>query len=369
MPTRSFRLNTGIRMLMAPVCIFLALVGANVAAALPGTTVASAAAPRVASAWSASLPQGALVHPARCDQAPPQSVKDRATYSPAELARYGLPPRSPGEPFAKWAKIVRTATTRYCDYTIGTGPAFSEFKSDIWAGNVDDQSSGAVKYTETDMDYIMPGTGTAANALYGAWIGLGGGENAYYTGSRVLVQTGTYAWTDSSGVSHFNAFWENTGASNSGANVFTGFTVRPNTKYYVKVWNGTCTYIQNVSTGANAGNGCAGGVNADGQTAEAIVERSYAYGAKYLADFGSVTFDGVGVTGNGTYKGIGKFGHYYAQIYQCRLNSLGDCHRNPDGSLYSPLELLASVGPISDDLNDYPYYGVKYTVTWKDFGW
>lgn len=47
------------------------------------------------------LPPGTIVHAASCEQAPPQSAKDRATYSAAELARYGLPPRTPGEPFAK----------------------------------------------------------------------------------------------------------------------------------------------------------------------------------------------------------------------------------------------------------------------------
>ena len=364
MPTRCTQLKW-MRTLIAPACTLIALVGAMMATAIPGTTVAAAAAPppRVASAWSGSLPQGSLVHPSRCEQAPPQTVKDRATYSPAELAQYGLPPRSPGEPFEKWAQIVRTATTRSCDYTVGTAPHFSDFKSDAWAGNVDDQSAGAVTYTETDMDYIMPGirSDTPNNAIFAAWIGLGGGVSA---SPLVLVQIGTLAWRDGSGVNHYKAFWENTGPGDSGGNEFSGFTVSPNTKYYVKVWNGKCAFIQNVATGVNTANGCAGGANTDGKSAEAIVERNYDHGAQSLADFGSVTFDGVGVTNsNGTYKGIGLYGHYYAQIYRC-----GDviCDIDPvTHQLKHPGALLASVGPISDDPNDWPNTQVKYTVTWK----
>src|SRR5215813_4683034 len=50
-----------------------------------------------ASASSTHNQQGA------CEQPPPQSVKDRATYSAAELERYGLPPRTAAEPSEKWA--------------------------------------------------------------------------------------------------------------------------------------------------------------------------------------------------------------------------------------------------------------------------
>jgi hypothetical protein len=90
------------------------VLAALVFGALP-TPAAAHAAIKAAS----PLPPGTVVHAASCEQAPPQSAKDQATYSAADLARYGLPPRTPGEPFDKWAKIVRNAGQRVCDYTIG----------------------------------------------------------------------------------------------------------------------------------------------------------------------------------------------------------------------------------------------------------
>ena len=100
------------------------------------------------------------------------------------------------------------------------------------------------------------------------------------------------------------------------------------------------------------------------------MERSTYLNAQYLANFGSVTFDGVGVTNSsGTYQGIGLYPHFYAQLYQCHLASDGEtCLHNSDGSLTSPGALLASVGPISNDPNDWPYTQVKYTVTWHATG-
>jgi hypothetical protein len=75
----------------------------------------------VHAAGASNPPPGTVVHATSCEQAPPQSAKDRATYTSAELARYGLPPQTPGEPFAKWATMVRAAGKRICDYTIGSG--------------------------------------------------------------------------------------------------------------------------------------------------------------------------------------------------------------------------------------------------------
>lgn len=40
---------------------------------------------------------------------------DHATLSDAELGRYGLPQRLPGESLSHWKDIVRQATHRDCD--------------------------------------------------------------------------------------------------------------------------------------------------------------------------------------------------------------------------------------------------------------
>src|SRR5262249_34843823 len=131
-----------------------------------------------------------------CEQAPPQSAKDRATYTPAELDRYGLPQRAPGEPFEKWAKIVRNQRVRHCDYSLsaeqdratGQYPLF-------WAGYVADQSSPSQSYSEIDRDYYVP-CGLApydTSSAESQWIGLGGGPLTPGAGHGpgALLQTGS----------------------------------------------------------------------------------------------------------------------------------------------------------------------------------
>lgn len=141
------------------------------------------------SAPNQNMKRGNLVHAASCEQAPPPAQRDRVTYSLAELARYGLPPRSPGEPFAKWAAIVRGAGKRICDYTTSSdhwGLSYTQNR----AGNYADESTPGQTYTEADMDYFVPcivGTPPGeASAAMGAFIGLGGANT-----SGPLVQTGT----------------------------------------------------------------------------------------------------------------------------------------------------------------------------------
>ena len=61
------------------------VLAALVFGAVPGRAVA-----RGATTTATPLVPGTVVHAASCEQAPPQLAKDRATYSAAELARYGL---------------------------------------------------------------------------------------------------------------------------------------------------------------------------------------------------------------------------------------------------------------------------------------
>jgi Peptidase A4 family len=313
-----------------------------------------------AHAAAQSLQPGTVVHAASCEQAPPQSAKDRATYSAAELARYGLPPRTPGEPFAKWAKIVRNASKRVCDYTIGASRTISPFtaspaQSLIWAGYVADESVSGQNYTEADMDYFVPCvTGTPPNndpAGMATWIGLGG----YATINMIQVGVSAYQSHD---FLIYQAFVENTGGTDTGPHNI--FPLNCGDHVYVKVWNGHCMYLQRLNDGKNTGNQCYG-PNNDGQSAQAIAERSGMQ--PYFAKFGTVTFKGVGITDNGVYRPMGyhpnQVPHFYYQVYNCIRWVGQQC------SLFASTP-LATVGPIQDDPGNPPYD--KYAVTWNGYG-
>jgi hypothetical protein len=163
-----------------------------------------------------------------CEQ-PPQSVKDRATYSAAELARYGLPPRTAAEPFAKWARIVRAVKTRGC----GSSDASSisrtqQIRHAEWAGNYANQPAPGEFYTEADMDYYIPCISAAPADLdnkddFSAWVGLGG---AYIDGSKnvvpgdYLIQTGIDAFYNENNPLgprwEYRGWYENTGVDSIG---------------------------------------------------------------------------------------------------------------------------------------------------------
>jgi hypothetical protein len=329
---------------------------------------------------------GTLVHVANCEQAPAQSVKDRATYTPAELARYGLPPRLPGEGFARWARIVRTAGRRVCDYYRGapgqkfaadvtrraTAPSapliFASQKSDIWAGYAATDDLPSQYYSEADMDYYIPQiTGNPTSdfntAVMASWIGLGG---AY---GDTLVQTGTDA-TETHGpsgwVTTYRAWWVNTSA---GAPHYWTVPVSYGQHMYVSVWTdstkGGCMYLQRISDGKNTGVNCEL-PNSTGSSAEAIVEWNRAMGPNF-ANFGQQTFYGVGITD--TYNGVKTYyamnniprGSYVERTL-ARCNGKfppGQCPQSALGST------LASPGGISYDAGDSPYD--EYTVYWDQY--
>lgn len=305
------------------------------------------------------LPPGTVVHAASCEQAPPQSAKDRTTYSAAELARYGLPPRTPGEPFEKWAKIVRNAGERVCDYTIGASRSVSALtaspaQSAIWAGYVVDESVKGQSYTEADMDYFVPCiSGTPPNngeAGMATWIGLGGRATIN------MIQVGVSAYQSNSFLI-YQAFVENTGGTDTGPHNI--FPLNCGDHVYVQVRNGNCMYLQRLNDGKNTGNQCYGPSH-DNQSAQAIAERSSMQ--PYFANFGTVTFKGVGITDNAVYRPMGyhpnQVPHYSVEIYQCQWN-LDICGG------YDPTP-LATVGPIQDDPGNTPFD--KYAVTWHGYG-
>jgi hypothetical protein len=301
-----------------------------------------------AAAKPGPLAPGTVIRAASCEQPPAQSVKDRATYSPQELARYGLPTRSANEPFDRWAAIVRGAKERICDRTASSrvttphlqNPSDQHFK--IWDGNIAD-GAPFQSYTEIDMDYTVPciANNTNDNGYMSAWVGLGGWNN------NNLVQTGTAAqavYIANYGWSHVYKAWvENYGDPN---NKYENdvFSVNCGDHMYVQVKNGNCMFVDRLSDGMNSYQ-CYGPA-ADSGSAEAITERpSINNVPTSLANFGSVTFHGVGVTHNGSYYAMNNLTHDYSNMY------------SNDGS-----HILASCGPIQNDPNDPPYD--KWTMSW-----
>ncbi len=304
------------------------------------------------------VPAGTHVHAASCLQAPPQSVKDRATYTAAELASYGLPPRIPGEPFSKWAKIVRAAGRRVCDYTVSNQQFTSELASWNWAGNKADESTPGQVYTEADMDYFVSCINPTPPyhnqpAVYGAWIGLGG-ENRTAT----LIQAGTAGFQQYANgwYTTYYAFVEDTGGLDT--DVHYVFPVNCNDHMYVSVWDSGssgCMYIQRISDGENSGDQCYGPSSSEHQ-GEAIVE--FNRENPNFANFGSETFYGVGITDNGGYYGVNNLPHDYNNMHSCSPNP----SKYPTCVTYG--RYIATTGPIQYDPGDVPYD--QYAVNWVD---
>jgi Peptidase A4 family len=352
------------------------LIGAVVISLVTGASVSLAGTQQVAASANKFLVAhgpnpGTVIHAASCEQAPPQSVKDRATYTAAELARYGLPPRTPGEPFEKWARIVRNQRVRHCDYTETSDQLrdrVTNYKSGTWAGNIADQSTPGQLYTEMDIDYYVPCVQPPYDVTSdeSEWIGLGGGRltpNGDISGG-VLLQTGSEVrW--SGGAPTYWMWWEDY-LINSTNSKRTFFQVGCGSAahMYLKVWNGKCIYVQRLNDGYAQGNGCNARAT-DNTTAEAIVERYFT--TTPLANFGSVTFHGVGITDNGQYRPMGTDSlyklpgvpHDFTEMYHCSIDPL------TQQCIFTSLR-LASVEYILDDPGDYPYD--QYTVTWRNAG-
>jgi len=332
--TTAIAWRRGMRSLLAALLAVIAL------------TVTAIGAPRASAAPAMS---GA------CSQAPAQSMRDRASYTPAELDRYGLPQRTPGEPFAKWATIVRGAGQRICGATRGETVSWTTSTSFNWAGNVADESTAGQKYTEADMDYFVPCIGAPpspdpdfSGVAMAAWIGIGGSP-----GGKTLIQAGTAAFQTYNGTSWqttYKAFYENTGASNPAP--YYPFLVKCNDHMYVKAYNSGstgCMFIQRISDGLHGGS-CYGPAGYTG-SAEAIAEYSQ-FVAPYFARFGTVTFKGVGITDNAVYKGIDKLPHTTYELYAHSCNS--------------QVVHAATVGGFQTDTGNTP--PVKYAVTWLHQG-
>jgi|GEM_PF-2354989 len=355
--------------------IFTALALVVLVVATGGSTLSADAAAKTASSVGKSIAT------ASCEQAPAQSVKDRATYTPAELARYGLPPRTAAEPFEKWAQVVRAARTRNCS-PIATNLQRTDVKHATWSGYAADQSQGNHNYTEIDVDYYVPCVNTPYSTLQdkSEWIGLGGARptpTATYSGTP-LVQTGTDVQdlyiSNQGWVRTYWAWTENTLATAAddpiyGSNEKRLFAINCGDHMYAKVYSGACTktnsqpgnicgctYIQRLNDGSNGGTQCYGPPPSP-QSAETIVERSPA--AASLADFGTMTFHGVGITDTGTtwpgYRRMDELPNQRITMYGCKSFVEVDCAVDHNFNQVVNGHVLAWPTNITNDPGDVPY--------------
>jgi hypothetical protein len=116
-------------------------------------------------------------------------------------------------------------------------------------------------------------------------------------------------------------------------------------------------YVQRIRDGMNAGE-CYG-KHSDELTGEAIVEIGYNV-SEELANFGTETFYGVGITDNQNYESMTNLPHDYFNSFYCM----------PYGSVpptcpHGYGHGLASTGPIQYDPGDVPYD--QYTMTWLHY--
>lgn len=324
-------------------------------ACLAASTATAWAAPRGGASSGAPIPPGTVIHAASCEQPPAQSAKDRTTYTAAEIQRYGLPPREPGESFDHWAQIVRSiGTKRYCDRQVTNLRTHLQATSDQhftnWAGNIADEPNifNPETYSEIDMDFYVPCVTAGQDDAHASfWVGLGGWNN------NNLVQTGVdahrfyvanYGWA-----SNYHAWVENYGdTQNPGENEV--FPVSCNDHMWVRAGGSegsNCNYVADWTTGQYSDQCYGPGANQT--SAEGIAERPSLNGTvTILANFGTVTFRGVGITDNGSYKAMSAVNHDYSNMWS-------------NDNSYT----LATVGPIVNDPNDNPYD--DYDVTWQRY--
>ncbi|HEY7976191.1 MAG TPA: G1 family glutamic endopeptidase [Ktedonobacterales bacterium] len=291
-----------------------------------------------------------------CDS-PPVGF-DLATASDADLAKYGLPPLDGGQTRTQYAQKYSWAKTRVCNIQATNGPSNRPLGLDItqqaasvqinqhaqkmasnltpaiagkaqsaqiplgswhgpnrvhqsiYTGNVADQDScvsdygnnglGCIEgtpynYTEADMDFVWPGTQSCPTQNSGVsfWVGLGGTESW-----SELIQAGAQDDCNYTGAPVYNTmFIEYTRGdcsipTNCEGPESVGFgPTAPGDKLYDKVWDNN-NYMWGDVTHHLYNSATNHGPTASQSTAEFIVEKQ----GDGLMNFGSVTFDGIGIT-------------------------------------------------------------------------
>lgn len=174
------------------------------------TMTASASAQSVTKLLANAQPGSVLTLPG-CKQ-PPNGV-DHASFTEAQLAEYGLPPRNTFATATAFATSVRGMKHRSCHVLVGS--PFQKFgesyaQSSIWGGYYE----YAGNWSATTVDFTLPAIQNCSSSTPGRdgiWGGIGGAD-----GSN-LVQSGTVGWCDDpyaqySYLEYYQAWIENTGA-------------------------------------------------------------------------------------------------------------------------------------------------------------
>lgn len=279
-----------------------------------------------------------------CEQPTPQGLRDHATFSDAELDRFGLPRLAAlGGDVAHWQDVVRAATGRACathvSYQDGkpiiagnlprqqanapvalpAQPRRADWQANFafqttslgsaWSGWADD----AVNYTWNG--YYVGMEGYAHIPVPGAdphvfvdlstrhvatWLGVGGFFGGCGQDQPEMVQGGAESFYDIVNGTKYNLFVENTGnPRNCAAQIISGLGRAPLGGELLYMAQGCgyvqaeCNYMfvqdQSMSASPNYWGGYTGGNVASMTSAECIVENYSAYA--YLAHFGTVTFE------------------------------------------------------------------------------
>lgn len=262
-----------------------------------------------------------------CAQAP--ATFNPASASTADLMKYGLPPQAKNESRASWLSQVNWMKHRVCvSYQTNAPPhginisksvqssqitnrALFNYPqmatSNIWAGNVADQScglgcyNGSYWYTEVNADWTIPCLTPVVPfpVSSSAWVGLGGTENYYE-----LIQAGSDSDEGDPAYMNYYLWYEYWGSTGEIRPVQVN--LGPNNTQnqcgdhvYARVYGGDCYELGDIGDGLYFED-CTG-PSATGNTAEGVAERNAASGSggssgEGLADFGSVDFHGVGAT-------------------------------------------------------------------------
>ncbi|GCE14787.1 G1 family glutamic endopeptidase [Tengunoibacter tsumagoiensis] len=202
-----------------------------------------------------------------CLQVPEGS--DPSHFSPQQLSQYGLPPYRPGENYAQWVFILRSAHTRSCQSIPGNTKhmAMPLTSSINWAGGL---AVGSQGYSFATASWRVPClTQTGLPGSSSTWVGLGGLNNTN------LVQTGTeqdYSILTGKPTVTYKAWVENLADPSNPFARFV-FSVNCTDQMVASVTANATMFIEDLTTGTYATQTF--GPAADTRSADFILERGY----------------------------------------------------------------------------------------------
>jgi hypothetical protein len=186
---------------------------------------------------------------------PPATAAAKAALPADQLAKYGLPPRTAFPSSAAWLNVVSHVKKRSCTMT-PVALRFNEHSTTSynWGGYY---SHNAVsQWDQAEVGWDIPNLYNAweyHNAEIAQWVGLGGVANS------LLVQTGTYEYTNFGITNSNEAFIENLGNTpgNPGYDstynnlAYAVFGVNIGDAMYAEAFAYNSFYIEDISTGSS----------------------------------------------------------------------------------------------------------------------